>query len=188
MYVSYFTAGTVRSDWAVFKDLHKLKTYLRVLDQRTYIVDEIETAVLGCVLEKDYVLISHGGTLPTSPNYVHVNKLIIGSKITELSCGLTRNVVIEALSRLTTIQPVTHHVSVHHTIACSKDVLDAMRDKLICSEEDAEGQAAGRPADGIDDGTLRTLNSAPLATCCARCGTGLKEPYPGLKHCPVCEP
>jgi hypothetical protein len=35
---------------------------------------------------------------------------------------------------------------------------------------------------------LKTANSNPSATNCVKCGSKLKEPYPGLKHCPKCEP
>jgi hypothetical protein len=35
---------------------------------------------------------------------------------------------------------------------------------------------------------LKQLNSSPSSFNCASCGAQLKEPYPGLKHCPKCEP
>jgi len=35
---------------------------------------------------------------------------------------------------------------------------------------------------------LKLLNSRPAAKSCAACGTLLKEPYPGIKYCPTCEP
>lgn len=35
---------------------------------------------------------------------------------------------------------------------------------------------------------LKERNMAPKATVCCKCGGKLREPYPGLKHCPVCEP
>jgi hypothetical protein len=35
---------------------------------------------------------------------------------------------------------------------------------------------------------LKTANSVSSATNCISCGGQLKEPYPGLKHCPKCEP
>jgi hypothetical protein len=35
---------------------------------------------------------------------------------------------------------------------------------------------------------LARLNKEPGRTTCASCGGYLKEPWTGLKHCPVCEP
>lgn len=35
---------------------------------------------------------------------------------------------------------------------------------------------------------LKERNMAPDATICYNCNGKLKEPYPGLKHCPKCEP
>ena len=46
-----------------------------------------------------------------------------------------------------------------------------------------EGQIA-KP----DSGSLKVANSRPDAKACASCGGLLKEPWPGLKHCPKCEP
>jgi len=36
--------------------------------------------------------------------------------------------------------------------------------------------------------SLRVANSSPDAVSCASCGGQLKVPYPGIKHCPKCEP
>ena len=35
---------------------------------------------------------------------------------------------------------------------------------------------------------LARLNKEPNRSACASCGGQLKEPWAGLKHCPVCEP
>ena len=35
---------------------------------------------------------------------------------------------------------------------------------------------------------LKVANSAIDAISCASCGGQLKVPYPGIKHCPKCEP
>lgn len=35
---------------------------------------------------------------------------------------------------------------------------------------------------------LARLNKEPGRIACASCGSELKEPWTGLKHCPICEP
>jgi hypothetical protein len=40
----------------------------------------------------------------------------------------------------------------------------------------------------LDASALRIANMGAAARFCVACGSPLREPYPGLKHCPKCEP
>lgn len=69
------------------------------------------------------------------------------------------------------------------------------------NQQSVSGSTSGVEDDGVHDCwevldnnvsknavDIKSINMKPESLTCFLCGENLKEPYPGLKHCPKCEP
>lgn len=63
------------------------------------------------------------------------------------------------------------------------DLIRRYEPETLSEEENFPSETTSSPSKD-----LARLNKESNRNTCAACGNQLKEPWPGLKHCPVCEP